>query len=479
MRHKQGAYVSKALDLFDRAMAAVAAAAPKAALDPARPVYQLLPPAQWMNDVCGAFQLDGYTHVFFQFHPWSDRFGGSDVLEGIGWGHARSRDLVHWEFLPPALLPSEATGDILDGSGCAWVRPDGTPMLFFTHTPIGYPQEKRQQWAAVPADEDLIAWRRVDIGLAPGKSGVADNIKHNWADMFVFEAGGRFLAVFKESEGMVCEAQNRQLTAWKAVGRIDGADGECPNLFPLGGSYVLLRSTYPISYLVGDFDPQAVDFRVACESRVLDYGYGGDEMPAYTARGLYGTTVYKDAGGRTILLGWVSGFEPGRGWNGCMSLPRILHLNGNRELIQTPAPELRVLRGKHITLRDVTLNSETMVVDGAQGDSLEIRAEFQAGTARAFGLRLRRSDDEIIIKRTADRLDVAGTEVPLNPLDDGTFKLHLFLDKSVLEAFIDGGRQAVTRVIAAGEEDLGVDIFAAGGDAKVVSLDVWQMAPIW
>jgi beta-fructofuranosidase len=162
-----------------------------------------------------------------------------------------------------------------------------------------------------------------------------------------------------------------------------------------------------------------------------------------------------------------------------MSLPRILHLNGNRELIQTPAPELRVLRGKHITLRDVTLNSETMVVDGAQGDSLEIRAEFQAGTARAFGLRLRRSGDEIIIKRSADQLDVAGTEVPLNPSDDGTFKLHLFLDKSVLEAFIDGGRQAVTRVIAAGEEDLGVEIFAAGGDAKVVSLDVWQMAPIW
>ena len=129
-------------------------------------------------------------------------------------------------------------------------------MLFFGWTPVEYPERPREQWAAMPIDDELIRWRRIDIGLAPGKSGVPTEIDPIWTDMFVFRAENRCFAVFKSSDGLLCEAQNEDLTAWKAVGRIDGVEGECPNLFPLEGRYVLLRSTYPISYQVGDFDPE-------------------------------------------------------------------------------------------------------------------------------------------------------------------------------------------------------------------------------
>ena len=74
-----------------------------------------------MNDVCGAFFYKGWHHVFFQFNPWADTWG-----KGIGWGHARSRDLVHWEFLPPALLPDSDNGSVLDASGSArWTTKAG------------------------------------------------------------------------------------------------------------------------------------------------------------------------------------------------------------------------------------------------------------------------------------------------------------------------------------------------------------------
>ena len=108
-------------------------------------------------------------------------------------------------------------------------------------------------------------------------------------------------ATFKQSDGLVCEAQNEELTEWRTVGRLggtasiaaaeEGVAGECPNVFKLQGRYVLIRSTYPISYLLGDFDPDAVTFTADGPPRVLDYGYGGDVQPALHSRGLYGTTA--------------------------------------------------------------------------------------------------------------------------------------------------------------------------------------------
>ena len=461
---------------IDRAVAAIEAAAPKAARDPTRPVYHYRPPALWMNDVCGGFHYRGYYHVFFQQGPLSD---GHNRGRGIGWGHTRSRDLVNWEHLRPVLMPPE--GARLEASGSAIIRKDGSPILFFAHTPMDLSKNKREQWAAEPVDEDLRVWRRFDIGLAAGKSGIPEDVKANWADMFVFQVGGGVFATFKETEGLICKAKNDRLTAWEAVGKVEGVDGECPNLFSLDGRQVLIRSTYPISYLIGDFDPEAIALDLKTQPRVLDYGYGGEEMPTPLHRGVYGTTVFTDQAGRTILLGWVSGFKPDRGWNGCMSLPRLLSLDRDDRLIQTPAPELEQLRGKHRKLENLGLTNELKVIEGAGGDALEIKAEFAPGDAGAFGLKVRCSRDGqngISLRYSDGTLNVAGTEVPLE-VGSRTLELHLFLDKSVLEVFLDEGRAAVTRVNYAPAEDLGIAVFAENGRAVLKSLDVWSMNSIW
>ena len=466
-------------EIIDAAMAAVKAAMPKAEKDKTRPVYHFRPPAQWMNDVCGAFHYGGYYHVFFAFNPQSDSFGN-----GKGWGHARSRNLVQWEFLPPALLPSKATGDIMDNSGSAMIRDDGTPVLFFGVTPTDYPEHRREQWMAVPVDDDLLTWRRIDLGLSPGKSGVPAEINPAWTDMFAFRAGGRIFATFKWSNGLICQAQNSQLTSWKAVGRIDGVDGECPNLFPLDGRYVLIRSTYPISYLVGEFDPETIDFRVdGGGPHVMDHAYGGHEMPDIFSRGLYGTTVFTDPRGRTILLGWASGFKAGRGWNGCMSLPRILSLNENQALIQTPASELQQLRREHVHVENLRVDSESKAVEGAKSDTLEVMADLESSSARAFGMRVRCSENgqhAVTLRYANGELDVAGTQVPLALGNERkALKLHVFLDKSLMEVFINDGQKAVTRVIYPRETDMNVQVFAEDGVATVLSLDVWKLKPIW
>ncbi len=77
-------------------------------------------------------------------------------------------------------------------------------------------------------------------------------------------------------------------------------------------------------------------------------------------------------------------------------------------------------------------------------------------------------------------LNVAGTEVLLElEGDNKTLKVRVFLDRSVMEVFINDGREVVTRVEYPEKEDLGIAAFAEGGKATLKSLDVWQMKSIW
>jgi len=464
-----------------QAMEAVRAAIPTAAKDPTRPVSHFRPPAQWMNDICGALYHKGFYHVFYQLNP----FGDTWAAKGSSWGHARSKDLVHWEHLPIALVPSTDRGELRCNSGCVTLNGQGTPMIFYTFVPEAKGR-KREQWAAIACDDGLRTWRRLDQNplMAAGKGGVPADMNAGWSDPFVFRAGGRTFATFKSSGGVVCEALNPELTAWKFAGRLDGVSGECPNFFPLQGRWLLLRSTYPPSYQVGRFEFEAMKFHMDGPSGTLDHAYGPKRPENFaTRRGFYGTNVLFDAKGRCILLGWVIGFEAERGWNGCMSLPRVLTLDGDGRPTQTPAPELAALRGRHTGVNDLALNGRGHVLEGARGDTLEVLAEFELGTAKAVGLKLRRSDNgetAIVLRYDGRTLDAAGTPVPLT-LDgkQRTLTLHVFLDKSVLEVFINGGRECVTRIIYPGQDDLGVEAFAEGGSAAIRVLDVWLLGSIW
>lgn len=91
---------------------------------------------------------------------------------------------------------------------------------------------------------------------------------------------------------------------------------------------------------------------------------------------------------------------------------------------------------------------------------------------------MRRSFDGIggiSIRFQDDILDVAGAITPLNLKDNGgKLVLHVFLDRSVLEVFANK-RTCGTRVIYPAANDLGVEVFAEGGEISVISIDAWTM----
>ena len=239
-------------------------------------------------------------------------------------------------------------------------------------------------------------------------------------------------------------------------------------------------------FYTGVFDLGRLSFEVTSEG-IMQYGAAPDHRSPDGGidRGYIGTSINYDRQGRCLLLGRQSGFKARRGWNGCMGLPRLLTIGTDGCPRQQPVPELEVLRDEHFRLDSLALDSRTEVLAGVGGDTIEIAAVIQPGDASACGLKVRCSDDGIRAieirydgRALAVNVDRA-TEVPLE-LDPGAaLELRVFLDRSVMEIFANGGLRSIARVIYPPRQDKTLALFAEGGSASVLALDVWQMKPIW
>ncbi len=407
------------------------------------------------------------------------------------WGHFKSKDLVHWQVMPIALAPSEDLGEEHCFSGCAAVTKKGKLVLIYTSIGKRLPE----QWAAVPEDFHLTRWKKHPANpIITEKHHGAIKV-HEWRDPFVFVYKGRHYLVtggnLNASNGgqavvNVYRAENEELTEWKYLGVLfqhpdaNVKNIECPNFFKLGEKWVLIVSQgQPVQYFIGSLEattpppPKGQGDGGLCfkaEKRgVMDYG------------NYYAPNSMEDGKGRRVLWGWVKDFPAGRGWNGCLTLPRILEIGSDGQLVQEPAPELQKLRGeRQLSVAGLQLNGSSKV--DIRGDALEIVLRLDPGHAKNCGLRIGHSAKgrrPVTIAYDGKELDVAGVRMPLTlPEKKKTLELHIFLDRSVLEVYANHGI-CLTRVIDTAPGDLGVELFSKGGDFTIQSLEVWPMTSIW
>ncbi|HEV8636430.1 MAG TPA: glycoside hydrolase family 32 protein [Chloroflexota bacterium] len=458
-----------------------------------RPRYHFLPPANWMNDPNGLIQWKGRYHLFYQYNP-NGPFHGT-----IHWGHAVSDDLVRWRDLPIALAPTPGGPD-QDGvySGCAVDR-DGVPTLVYTGI---RPEVQCIATAADAGDPDLVAWRKHPASPVIGAHPEGLEVE-GFRDPFVWrEPDGWCCAVgsgIKGVGGTIFLYRSQDLVRWEylhelCTGSVDqtGRMWECPNFLPLGGKHVLVISPIPLRkvlYLVGTyadrrFTPEAVG--------VVDEGGS-----------YYAPQVMRDAQGRWLMWGWLreARSEDGSraaGWSGAMSVPTVLSLAADGALALRPVPELEALRGAHRRRAEVDLapTGADPLAD-VRGDRLEIVAELEPGDAAQVGLRLGcspggeeetrvvydRAAGEVRIDRERASLDpatvrdVRGSAVRLRP--DGSLKLQLFLDGSVLEVFANDRICLSSRIYPTRADSRGLGLFASGGRARLRAVDVWEMGSGW
>jgi beta-fructofuranosidase len=245
---------------------------------------------------------------------------------------------------------------------------------------------------------------------------------------------------------------------------------ECPNFFKLGDQWVLFVSPYgKVQYFVGDFDPETCRFRPRTRG-LLDFG------PNF-----YAPNTMLISNGCRLVWGWVNGFPGGRGWNGCLSLPRRLSLSPEGQLRQEPAPQLSKLRGTPLKWRNLTLAEHGQVLSLPKTNTLEIGADIDLQMAKAVRLELKGRNDAQHIGLDFDRsvFRVMDVTAPLHlGKRDATLNLRIFMDRSVLEVFANE-IACITKEIAPLEGDATLTLQTEGGKATAKRVEVWPMKTIW
>lgn len=457
-----------------------------------RPRVHFLPPRNWMNDPNGLIHFRGRHHMFYQHNPRAPWWGN------MTWGHAVSDDLVHWRDLPHALAPDEPydAGGVF--TGCC-VDDGGVPTIVYTGNGAGTREGRKQVQCIAVGDGSLLRWRKHEANpvLAEAPEGFHTI---DFRDPYVFRYRGRWhMAVGTRDvrdRGAVLLYASRDLIAWDYRGVLfrggpeeTGRTFECPNFFPLGGRWVLFGSPIPLGravYFTGTFDGRRFHPEVRGE---IDQGGS-----------LYAPQAYFDAAGRCVLFGWLrenrSRRASGRaGWNGVMSLPRVLTLRPDGRLGFAPAAEAETLRGRHRAPggADVPAGATVPLPDAA-GDCMEIAVELAPGRATRFGLAVRRSprggeETRIVCDRQARTLAMDTTRsskarsvrtgvhaTPFELAPDEPLRLRVFLDASVVEVFANGRTCLTARVYPTGAGSVQAALFAEGGPAAATALEAWDLS---
>jgi len=202
-------------------------------------------------------------------------------------------------------------------------------------------------------------------------------------------------------------------------------------------------------------------------------------------------------------IGWMNNWDyggsiPTSPWRSAQSIPRDVSLDtidGTVQLVQSPIPELRELRGGD-SCSQVSLITAGTTPLGTRGKALEIIAEFQVGTATQFGLKVRTGPGEetlvgydapggeVFVDRTNSgqvsfsNLFPSRETAPL-PAENGRVTLHIFVDWSSVEVFGGDGQTVITDQIFPMPSSDGLALFANGGTARLVSLHIWPLRSIW
>ena len=300
------------------------------------PQFHFKPASGWMNDPNGLVQFGGYYHIFFQHAPHFEQPG----KESVHWGHARTKDFLHWEELPIALYPDMP----YDRGGC-W---SGTALEWRGKLWLAYAsihEEGGRQLVSIAWSEDGVAFHKLEenpvIDHFPADGGP------DFRDPALCLVGDTIYCVMASGNPQSRTARlllykSSDMVHWDYVGIMSQWEAcryaECPSFMAAGeGDFLLAASVCPL------------------ESRhyfTLSYGSFADDrfLPRVTAEvdkgpDQYAGQVFRDEKGRIILMSWIPG------WSyvgfaekdiGCLSVPREIRCQGE-EITAWPVEEVQHL----------------------------------------------------------------------------------------------------------------------------------------
>ena len=504
-----------------------------------RPSYHFTPLYGWMNDPNGMVYKDGEYHLYFQYNPYGSKWGN------MHWGHAVSKDLVHWEHLDPAIA-RDPVGHIFSGSSVidkkntAGFGKDAI-IAIYTNNSVNHDEV---QCIAYSNDNGRTFTKYEGNPVLTPFDGLKD---FRDPKVFWYEKGKCwYMIVSADKEMRLYKSKN--LKKWNYVSAFGKGIGqqpcqyECPDFFqlPVNGDkkkmkWVMTMNINPgcwfggsaTEYFVGDFDGKKFTCPDANEVKWLDWG-----------KDHYATVTFSNTGDRVLGITWMSNwqyanltpFKQNRGANG---LPRELKLyekNGKYYISEDVAPEVYALRKDTKNVADASVSDEKMLAGVAANmeGAFEIEADVTPDANGIAGIEISNNKRErtmiyfdmkqgkVVMDRTESGLSDFGkqsvphdielawdkqlaaegkqparitnsinykndfalaTWAPLSLCEDGkkTYHVDIFVDKSSVELFVDGGRIAMTNLVFPVAPYENVKLYTQGGKAEFKNLKVHKL----
>lgn len=395
---------------------------------PNRPTVHFTTPKGWINDPNGLCKYKDTYHLFYQYNP------ADTVWGNMHWGHAVSKDLIHWENCPIALYP-DMQGTIY--SGCAFIDEKnvsglgecGEPPILFFYT---YNIKGRTQNIAYSTDGGKTLKNYEKNPVVEHIEGGNRDPKVIWSPelekylMALYLANDRFMLLTSDN-----------LLDWEKMQELSlPGDNECPDIYrlPLGDEFYYVFKGAHSKVRIGQFtDGQ---FTAVTDDTMLQY----DDGRSYASQSF-------EADGRRIDIAWQRRVTvPGCGFCGQMSIPTECTLkkfiskegNGQIRLCQNPVKEIEQLYTNVYEENDLTVAGKHTVscAEGALDISLRMKYDGKSKIELSvFGERL-------TLDMQTNTFGNKNSRLPISISEDFA-DVRIIADRLSLEIFTDSGAHAL------------------------------------
>jgi sucrose-6-phosphate hydrolase SacC (GH32 family) len=427
-----------------------------------------------MNDPNGLVYYRGEYHMFFQADPTSMRGSGYKI-----WGHAISRDLVHWEQVEDAIEPDEL-GTIWSGSAVVdWQNTSGLqvenePALAAFYTSAGahvvppkpftqslaYSNDRGRTWTPYPGNPVLNHIRAANR-----------DPKVIWHE----PSGKWVMALYLDGNDYTLYGSG-DLRSWQHLSDLvlPGAS-ECPDIFelPVDGEPDNARWVFwgaNGNYWVGVFD--GTTFTPEGDVQCAELGANG-----------YAAQTFSDIpaeDGRRIQVSWMRGGKyPEMPFNQQMSFPVALTLHTTPEgirLFREPVREIELLHKQVHAWHHVALEPGQRLIPETAGKLFDVRLEIELGNAVACGISVRGLD--LVYDMHKQALSFLGKSASLSPVE-GRLSLQLLVDRTSLEVYANGGLVSMSFCLLPEAADHPLALYARGGTVRIITLHVHELHSAW
>lgn len=478
-----------------------------------RPQFHFTPEKGWMNDPNGLVYYAGEYHLFYQHYP------DKTVWGPMHWGHAVSKDLIHWEHLPIAIFP-DSLGYIFSGSivvdeknTSGFQTGKEKPLVaIFTYHDMEKEKagrtDRESQGIAYSLDKGRTWTKYKGNPVIPNKGDV------DFRDPKVFwhELSQRWvmpLAVGQHLE-LFTSPNLKDWTFASSFGENDGSHGgvwECPDFFPIKASdgtekWILIQNIgrgavnggSGTQYFVGHFDGKI--FKNDNQpSTTLWLDYGADNYA--------GVTWFNAPNQDRIYIGWMSNWDdyaqstPTGTWRSGMTVPRKLTLyksDDGYKLAQLPVNQINTLRNSGKIIGKIEINSELEIDSQRIYKELIIDFDLEKSDATEMGFVLKNAKNEqlvfgydkikkeVFIDRTRSGISTFSekfSKIHSAPMNDKILKIRALIDNASIEVFVNDGKIALTDLFFPTEYFNKTTLYTKNGKAVLRSGMIYGLKRIW